>query len=132
MSPPTRKKFRWGIIVPTGLKRYTDLATRLRMKRMNRKCRIPIDLYSCRVEEKLIVRKLEGHWIMKKEMRMILKDGTISEFPGYTLSKKKRKKRMNKRRKKRKRKSRKRRDRRRHQEWGQTPSLQVMQQLTMK
>ncbi|GKC52307.1 hypothetical protein Tco_1075052 [Tanacetum coccineum] len=57
------------------------------MKRMNRKCRIPIDLYSCRVEEKLIMRKLEGKWIIKKEMRMILKDGTISEFPGYTLSK---------------------------------------------
>ncbi|GKD20550.1 hypothetical protein Tco_1222253, partial [Tanacetum coccineum] len=26
-------------------------------------------------------------WIMKKEMRMIPKDGTISEFPGYTSSK---------------------------------------------
>ncbi|GKB88376.1 hypothetical protein Tco_0960648 [Tanacetum coccineum] len=87
MSPPTRKKFRWGIVVPTGLKRYTDPATGLRMKRTNRKCRIPIDLYPCRVEEKLIMRKLEGKWIMKKEMRMISKDGTISEFPGYTSSK---------------------------------------------
>ncbi|GJT20895.1 ribonuclease H-like domain-containing protein [Tanacetum coccineum] len=48
---------------------------------------IPIDLYPCRVEEKLIMRKLEGKWIMKKEIRMISKDGTISEFPGYTSSK---------------------------------------------
>ncbi|GJX89897.1 putative reverse transcriptase domain-containing protein, partial [Tanacetum coccineum] len=39
------------------------------------------------IEEKLIMRKLEGKWIMKKEMRMISKDGTISEFLGYTLSK---------------------------------------------
>ncbi|GKE22352.1 hypothetical protein Tco_1433864 [Tanacetum coccineum] len=33
------------------------------------------------------MRKSEGKWIMKKEMRMISKDGTISEFPGYTSSK---------------------------------------------
>ncbi|GKC03377.1 hypothetical protein Tco_0994987 [Tanacetum coccineum] len=79
--------YREGIIVPTGLKRYTDPTTGLRMKWTNRKCRIPIDLYPCRGEEKLIMRKLEGKWIMKKEMRMISKDGTISEFLGYTSSK---------------------------------------------
>ncbi|GJY50935.1 hypothetical protein Tco_0441782 [Tanacetum coccineum] len=61
------------------------------MKRTNRKCRIPIYLYLCRVEEKLIMRKFEGKWIMKKEMRMILKNGTISEFPGYTSSKEEKK-----------------------------------------
>ncbi|GJT41451.1 hypothetical protein Tco_0941316 [Tanacetum coccineum] len=57
------------------------------MKRTNRKCQIPIDMYPCRVEEKLIMRKLEGKWIMKKNMRMILKDDTIYEFPGYASSK---------------------------------------------
>nr|GEV43620.1 putative reverse transcriptase domain-containing protein [Tanacetum cinerariifolium] len=46
-----------------------------------------MDLYPCRVEEKLIMRKLEGKWIMKKEMRMISKDGIISEFPRYISSK---------------------------------------------
>ncbi|GKA59302.1 hypothetical protein Tco_0758615 [Tanacetum coccineum] len=91
MSPPTRKKFHWGTAFPTGLKRYKDPEMRLRIKRTNRKCRIPIELYPCRVEEKLIMRKLEGKWIMKKEMRMILKDGTISEFLGYTSFKEKRK-----------------------------------------
>ncbi|GKE57914.1 hypothetical protein Tco_1497099 [Tanacetum coccineum] len=35
------------------------------------------------------MRELEGEWIMKKEMRMISKDGTISEFLGYTSSKEK-------------------------------------------
>ncbi|GJU54096.1 hypothetical protein Tco_1227810 [Tanacetum coccineum] len=89
MSPPTRKKFCWRIVVPTGLKRYKDPETRLRIKQTNRKCRIPIDLYLCRVEEKLITRKSGGKWIMKKERRMISKDGTISEFPGYTSSKEK-------------------------------------------
>ncbi|GKF88114.1 hypothetical protein Tco_0258991, partial [Tanacetum coccineum] len=33
------------------------------------------------------MRKSGGKWIMKKERRMISKDGTISEFPGYTSSK---------------------------------------------
>ncbi|GJW17797.1 hypothetical protein Tco_0025233 [Tanacetum coccineum] len=33
------------------------------------------------------MRKLEGKWIMKKEMIMISNDGTISEFTGYTSSK---------------------------------------------
>nr|GEV55958.1 reverse transcriptase domain-containing protein [Tanacetum cinerariifolium] len=46
--------------------------------------------------------------------------------------KKKRKNMMKKRRNKRKKKSQKRRDRRRRQKRVQTPSLQVMQQLTMK
>nr|GEU59237.1 retrotransposon protein, putative, Ty3-gypsy subclass [Tanacetum cinerariifolium] len=115
----------WDLI---GLKRYKDPETGLSIKRTNRKCRIPIDLYLCRVEENLIMRKSKGKWIMKKEMRMILKDGTISEFPGYTSSKKKRKKMW----KRRKRKSRKRKDRMRHQKWGQTPRLQVMQHLKMK
>ncbi|GJS47660.1 retrovirus-related pol polyprotein from transposon TNT 1-94 [Tanacetum coccineum] len=87
MSPLTRKKFRWGTVLPTGCKRYTDPETGLRIKRTNRKCRIPIELYPCRVEEKLIMKELEGEWIMKKEMRMISKDGTISGFPGYTSSK---------------------------------------------
>ncbi|GKD91321.1 hypothetical protein Tco_1366828 [Tanacetum coccineum] len=87
MSPPTRKKFHWGIVIPTGLKRYTDPATGLRIKRTNRKCRIPVELYTCRVNEKLIMRKSEGEWIMKKEMRMISKGGIISEFPRYTSSK---------------------------------------------
>ncbi|GJT60521.1 hypothetical protein Tco_1004054 [Tanacetum coccineum] len=78
-----------GTAFPTELKRYKDPETGLRIKWTNRKCRIPIELYPCRVKEKLIMRKLEGKWIMKKEMRMISKDGTISEFPGYTSSKEK-------------------------------------------
>nr|GFA09013.1 reverse transcriptase domain-containing protein [Tanacetum cinerariifolium] len=33
------------------------------------------------------MKELEGEWIMKNEMRMISKDGTISNFPKYTSSK---------------------------------------------
>ncbi|GJS41124.1 hypothetical protein Tco_0566167 [Tanacetum coccineum] len=35
----------------------------------------------------VIEKKSEGKWIMKKEKRMISKDGIISEFHGYTPSK---------------------------------------------
>nr|GEW33628.1 putative reverse transcriptase domain-containing protein [Tanacetum cinerariifolium] len=42
-------------------------------------------------QEKLIMRKSKGNWIMKKETRTISKDGTISEFPRYTSSKEKEK-----------------------------------------
>nr|GEW97944.1 putative reverse transcriptase domain-containing protein [Tanacetum cinerariifolium] len=87
MSPPTRKKFHWGIVFPTGLKHYKDPEMGLKIEQTNHKCRITNDLYPYRIEEKLIMRKLEVKWIMKKEIRMISKDGIISEFPGYTSSK---------------------------------------------
>ncbi|GKB26936.1 hypothetical protein Tco_0866337 [Tanacetum coccineum] len=91
MSPPDRKKFRWGIAHATGRKGFTDPKTGIWLKRINRKIRIPIDLYSCRVEEKLTMKEVDGEMIMKLEMKMIAKDGTVSKFPrkfpGYTPSK---------------------------------------------
>ncbi|GJS34243.1 putative reverse transcriptase domain-containing protein [Tanacetum coccineum] len=44
MSPParaSRAKFHWGITFATGLKRYTNPVTKLRMEHMNRRVRIP-------------------------------------------------------------------------------------------
>nr|GEW06851.1 hypothetical protein [Tanacetum cinerariifolium] len=87
MSPLTHKKFHWGIGFLTGRKSFTNLEMGLRIKRTNRKCKIPIKLYPCRVEEKLIMKELEGEWIMKKGMRITLKDHIIFKFPGYTSSK---------------------------------------------
>ncbi|GJZ03462.1 hypothetical protein Tco_0536737 [Tanacetum coccineum] len=59
MSPPDRKKFRWGIAHATG--------------------------------QKLTMKEVDGETIMKLEMKMIVKDGTVSKFPrkfpGYTPSK---------------------------------------------
>ncbi|GKE21177.1 hypothetical protein Tco_1432689, partial [Tanacetum coccineum] len=60
MSPlarVSRAKFHWGIAFATGLKRYTDPVTKLRLKHTN-----------------------------LKEMTMISKDGEISKFPGYHSS----------------------------------------------
>ncbi|GKE15282.1 hypothetical protein Tco_1422859 [Tanacetum coccineum] len=91
MSPPDRKKFRWGIAHATGCKGFTDPKTGICLKRISRKIRIPINLYPCRVEEKVTMKEVDGETIMKLETKMISKDGTVSKFPGkfpgYTPSK---------------------------------------------
>ncbi|GJV33415.1 putative reverse transcriptase domain-containing protein [Tanacetum coccineum] len=91
MSPPDHKKFRCGIAHATGRKGFTDPKTGIWLKRINRKIRIPIDLYPCRVKEKLTMKEVDGETIMKLETKMIAKDGTVSKFPGkfpgYTPSK---------------------------------------------
>ncbi|GJX74954.1 hypothetical protein Tco_0313549 [Tanacetum coccineum] len=82
---------RLGIAHATGCKGFTDPKTGIWLKRINRKIRIPIDLYPCRVEEKLTMKEVDGEMIMKLETKMIAKDGTVSKFPskfpGYTPSK---------------------------------------------
>ncbi|GJZ15274.1 hypothetical protein Tco_0550951 [Tanacetum coccineum] len=80
------KQFRWGITFATGLKRFTDPVTKLRMKHTNRKCHIPRGLHPHRIEEKFIKRNVGGEWIIEREMTMILKDGKISKFPEYHSS----------------------------------------------
>ncbi|GJZ77861.1 hypothetical protein Tco_0642533 [Tanacetum coccineum] len=83
----SRAKFHWGISFATGLKRYTDPVTKLRMKHMNHKVRIPKGLYPRRIEEKLTKKQVGGEWIIEREMTMISKDGEISKFPEYHSSK---------------------------------------------
>ncbi|GJS34245.1 hypothetical protein Tco_0532627 [Tanacetum coccineum] len=78
MSPParaSRAKFHWGITFATGLKRYTDPVTNLRMKHMNRRVRIPKGLYPRRIEAKLTKKQVGGEWIIEREMTMISKYG---------------------------------------------------------
>ncbi|GKC62413.1 hypothetical protein Tco_1095011, partial [Tanacetum coccineum] len=91
MSPPDRKKFHWGIAHATGRKGFTDPKTGTWLNWVNSKIRIPIDLYLCRVEEKLSMKEVDGETIMKLETKMIANDGTVSKFPGkfpgYTPSK---------------------------------------------
>ncbi|GJR82228.1 RNA-directed DNA polymerase, eukaryota [Tanacetum coccineum] len=53
MSPParaSRAKFHWGIAFATGLKRFTDPVTKLRMKHTNRRVRIPKGYHSSKEE----------------------------------------------------------------------------------
>ncbi|GJR58237.1 hypothetical protein Tco_1500399 [Tanacetum coccineum] len=91
MHPPDHKEFRWGITHATRRKGFTDPKTGIWLKRINRKIRIPIDLYPFRVEEKLTMKAVDGETIMKLETKMIAKDGIVSKFfgkfLGYTPSK---------------------------------------------
>nr|GEZ71735.1 putative reverse transcriptase domain-containing protein [Tanacetum cinerariifolium] len=91
MSPPNRKKFRWGITHATGCKGFTDPKTGIWLKQIYCKIQISIDLYPCRVEEKLSMKEVDGETIIKLLTKMIAKDGTVSKYPrkipGYTPSK---------------------------------------------
>ncbi|GJS07553.1 hypothetical protein Tco_0364349 [Tanacetum coccineum] len=67
MSPPSRAsraKFDWGIAFASGLKRFTDPVTKLRMKHMNYRVRIPRGLYPRRIEAKLTKKQVGGKWIL--------------------------------------------------------------------
>ncbi|GKD50235.1 hypothetical protein Tco_1279211 [Tanacetum coccineum] len=91
MSPlacASRAKFHWGIAFATGLKRFTDPVTKLRIKHTNYRVRIPRGLYPRRIEAKLIKKQVGGKWILVREVTMISKDGEISKFPGYHSSEK--------------------------------------------
>ncbi|GKF39847.1 hypothetical protein Tco_0119908 [Tanacetum coccineum] len=86
MSPPNHKKFRLGVARATRRRSFTDPKTGLWVRRISRKIRIPIDLYPCQVEEKLIVKEVEGETIMKYETKITTNDGTITKFPRYPPS----------------------------------------------
>nr|GEX06792.1 hypothetical protein [Tanacetum cinerariifolium] len=68
---------------PTGIRRYMDLIAGCKMKRTNRRCRIPIDLYPCEVEERMIMKKACDQLIGVIQKRRIDKDGNISRFQEY-------------------------------------------------
>ncbi|GKB83757.1 hypothetical protein Tco_0950652 [Tanacetum coccineum] len=52
------KKFRWGTVFATGHRSFFEPGTRLRIKRTNRRTRVPIGLYPCRIEEKITLKEL--------------------------------------------------------------------------
>ncbi|GJW52704.1 putative reverse transcriptase domain-containing protein [Tanacetum coccineum] len=83
------RKYRWGTTFATGLKRFTDPVTKLRIKHTNCRFRIPKGLYPRQIKAKLTKKQVGGKWILVKEMTMISKDGEISKFPGYHHLKKK-------------------------------------------
>ncbi|GKF43274.1 hypothetical protein Tco_0129826, partial [Tanacetum coccineum] len=62
----------------TGRRSFTDLKTEIWVRRLSRKIRIPIDLYPCQVEEKLIVKEVKGETIMKYETKITTNDGSVT------------------------------------------------------
>ncbi|GKE35929.1 hypothetical protein Tco_1455251 [Tanacetum coccineum] len=82
MSPPDHKKFHLGVARATGHRSFTDQKTRLWVRHISCKIRIPIDLYPCQVEKKLIVKEVKGETITKYETKITVNDGTVTKLPG--------------------------------------------------
>ncbi|GJX04295.1 putative reverse transcriptase domain-containing protein [Tanacetum coccineum] len=76
MSPPIHRKYKNSIAIATGCKRFK------KTKRSNRKIRIPIALWPCKVEEEMTLEEVDGQMVGKVETKIIAKDGTITKVPG--------------------------------------------------
>ncbi|GJX00434.1 hypothetical protein Tco_0184347 [Tanacetum coccineum] len=83
---PSKHKFRWGIMRSTGIKRYIDPISGCKIRRTNRKCRIPIDLHPCKVEERMTMKKVGDQMIGVIWRRRIDKEGNVSRFQEYHTS----------------------------------------------
>ncbi|GKA89563.1 hypothetical protein Tco_0811375 [Tanacetum coccineum] len=84
MSPPIRRKYHALVAFVTGCRRINKI------RRGNRKIRVPIAMWPCKVEEKMTLKEVDGKTIQEFEMKIIAKDGTITRvpgtFPGYKTS----------------------------------------------
>ncbi|GJV19649.1 hypothetical protein Tco_1368669 [Tanacetum coccineum] len=83
---PSKHKFCWGIMRLTGIKRYIDPISGCKIRRTNRKCRIPIDLHPCKVEERMTMKKVGDQMIGVIWRRRIDKEGNVSRFQEYHTS----------------------------------------------
>ncbi|GJR58428.1 reverse transcriptase domain-containing protein [Tanacetum coccineum] len=76
MSPPIRRKYRALVAFVTGCRRIN------KSRRYNRKIQVPIAMWSCRVEEKMTLKEVDGKTIQEFETKIIANDGTITRVPG--------------------------------------------------
>nr|GEW61372.1 hypothetical protein [Tanacetum cinerariifolium] len=83
---PSKRKFRWEIMRSTRIKRYSDPIFGCKIWRTNRKCRIPIDLYPCKVEERMTMKKVGNQTIGVIRRKRIDKEGNVSRFQEYHTS----------------------------------------------
>ncbi|GJU65386.1 reverse transcriptase domain-containing protein [Tanacetum coccineum] len=76
MSPPIRRKHHASVAFATGCRRINKI------RRGNRKIRVPIAMWPCKVEEKMTLKEVDGKTIQEFETKIIAKDGTITRVPG--------------------------------------------------
>ncbi|GJV51390.1 putative reverse transcriptase domain-containing protein [Tanacetum coccineum] len=76
MSPPIRRKYSVAVAFTTGCRRIN------KSRRCNRKIRVPIAMWPCRVEEKMTLKEVNRQTIQEFETKIISKDGTITRVPG--------------------------------------------------
>ncbi|GJW86155.1 hypothetical protein Tco_0161495 [Tanacetum coccineum] len=70
----------------TGIKHYIDPISACKIWRTNRKCCMPIDLYPCKVEESMTMKKVGDQIIGVIRRRRIDKEGNVSRFQEYHTS----------------------------------------------
>ncbi|GJV16177.1 putative reverse transcriptase domain-containing protein [Tanacetum coccineum] len=68
------------------IKRYIDQISGCKIWRTNRKCRIPIDLYPCKAEECMTMKKVGDQTIGVIRRRRIDKEGNVYRFHKYHTS----------------------------------------------
>nr|GEY36052.1 hypothetical protein [Tanacetum cinerariifolium] len=83
---PSKRKFRWGIMRSTGIKHSIDPIFGCKIWRINRKCCIPIDLYPCKVEERMTMKNVGDQTIGVIRRRRIDKERNVSRFQEYNTS----------------------------------------------
>ncbi|GJV09005.1 hypothetical protein Tco_1346661 [Tanacetum coccineum] len=72
-SPPIRRKYRASVAFATGCRRIN------KSRRGNRKIRVPIAMWPCRVEEKMTLKEVDRKTIQEFVIKIIAKDGTITK-----------------------------------------------------
>ncbi|GJX69624.1 hypothetical protein Tco_0305351 [Tanacetum coccineum] len=82
MPSHSHKKFRWGTVFATGCRSFIEPGLGHRMKRTNRRTQVPIDLYPCHIEKKMIMKKVMGESVMEWKTKVTTKEGTVIKFPG--------------------------------------------------
>ncbi|GKC18806.1 hypothetical protein Tco_1020956 [Tanacetum coccineum] len=84
------KKFRWGTIFATGRRSFIEPRTGLRMKKTNRRTRVPIGLYPCHIKEKMTIKDVRGESVMEWKTKVTTKEGIVIQFlrkfRGYKLT----------------------------------------------
>ncbi|GKC83045.1 hypothetical protein Tco_1138762 [Tanacetum coccineum] len=76
------KKFRWVTVFAIGRRSFIKPGTGLRMKRTNRRNRVPIGLYPCHIEEKMTIKEVKEELVMKWKTKVKTKEGIVIKFPG--------------------------------------------------
>ncbi|GKF24746.1 hypothetical protein Tco_0077068, partial [Tanacetum coccineum] len=76
MSPHLHRKYRIGVAIAIGCRGYYKPGTRAWVNQGSRKIRIAVDMYPCRVEERLTIKLVKGEEVLKIETTVTAKDGT--------------------------------------------------------
>ncbi|GKD05572.1 hypothetical protein Tco_1180546 [Tanacetum coccineum] len=76
MSPHICRKYHASVAFATGCRRINKI------RRGNRKIRVSIAMWPCKVEEKMTLKEVDGKTIQEFETKIIAKDGTITRVPG--------------------------------------------------